>query len=183
MAGAELLLDAGYYPKLVAWRPEYPHTPAISHVLSVSHHISLAPDRWIDGWRHNELGFFNLIADAQALMSRDAAIGYRLFGYRILPQVFIGDDALSWVPPPDVRPEEGLTRFISHGFDVVSRWSSDTLGFDCSPLSCNGLAAEIETSAGCLFATLETAIAGARRFAREQPEPGAYYVLEVLEAP
>jgi hypothetical protein len=45
------------------------------------------------------------------------------------------------------------------------------------------LAAELETAAGCLFATVEAAIGGARQFAREQPEPGDYYVLEVLEAP
>jgi hypothetical protein len=183
MTGAGRLLDAGYFPKIVTYRPEYPHTPPVSHVLSVSHHISLAPDGWIGRWCHNELGFFNRLADAQDLMSRDGAGRYRLFGYRILPTVFIGDDARSWMTPPDVRPEPGLTRFISHGFDVVSRWSADTLGFDCSPLSCNGLAAEMETTAGCLFPTLETAIDGARQFARQQPEPGDYYVLEVLEAP
>ena len=35
----------------------------------------------------------------------------------------------------------------------------------------------------CLFATLQSAIAGAERFAAEQPEPGDYYVVEVLEGP
>jgi len=33
----------------------------------------------------------------------------------------------------------------------------------------------------CLFPTLALAIAGAERFAVEQPEPGDYYVVEVLE--
>jgi hypothetical protein len=42
MTAAEPLLGTGYFPKRVAWRPGYPHTPPISHLLSVSHHISLA---------------------------------------------------------------------------------------------------------------------------------------------
>ena len=33
----------------------------------------------------------------------------------------------------------------------------------------------------CLFDSLEAAIAGAMRFSIEQPEPGDYYVVEVLE--
>jgi hypothetical protein len=33
----------------------------------------------------------------------------------------------------------------------------------------------------CLFPTFDAAIAGAERFAVEQPEPGDYYVVEVLE--
>lgn len=34
----------------------------------------------------------------------------------------------------------------------------------------------------CLFPGLREAIAGAERFAAEQPEPGDYHVVEVLEA-
>ena len=183
MTSAGRLLDAGYFPKLVAYRPEYPHTPPVSHVLSVSHHISLAPDGWIGAWRHNELGLFNRIADAQNVIPPADAARYRLFAYRILLQVFVAGEARAWSVPADVQPEPGLEGFVSHGFDAVSRWSADVLGFDCSPLSCNGLAAEMETTDGCLFPTLEAAIAGARQFAREQPEPGSYHVLEVLEAP
>jgi len=43
------------------------------------------------------------------------------------------------------------------------------------------LAEEILTNQYCLFPTIEAAIAGAERFAREQPEPGDYFVVEVLE--
>ncbi len=55
------------------------------------------------------------------------------------------------------------------------------LGFECSPLSCNEMAAEISANEFCLFRGLNAAIAGAQRFAAEQPEPGDYYVIEVLE--
>jgi hypothetical protein len=43
------------------------------------------------------------------------------------------------------------------------------------------MAAEIGTNEYCLFPELDDAIAGAERFAIEQPEPGDYYVVEVLE--
>jgi len=191
------LVAAGYLPKIVAYRPEYPHTPPVSHVLSVSHHLSSAPDGWIDSWLHNDLGFFNRLADARAVVPPDDAGRYRLFAYRLLPQVFVAGKARPAAVPVNVQPEPVPEAFVSLGFDAVSHWSpglasrgadavaewpDDVLGFECSPLSCNGLAAEIETTDGCLFPTLDAAIAGALQFARDQPEPGDYYVLEVLEA-
>jgi len=86
----------------------------------------------------------------------------------------------SWEHPADVRPEPVPPDFVCLGFDAVSRSAADVLGFECSPLSCNGLASETTTTDGCLFPTLEAAVGGARQFAREQPEPGEYYVLQVL---
>ena len=35
----------------------------------------------------------------------------------------------------------------------------------------------------CLFSSLDAALAGADAFSVEQPEPGDYYVVQVLEAP
>jgi hypothetical protein len=43
------------------------------------------------------------------------------------------------------------------------------------------MAAELAVNEFCLFAELSDAIAEAERFAAEQPEPGDYYVVEVLE--
>jgi hypothetical protein len=43
------------------------------------------------------------------------------------------------------------------------------------------MASEMPVNEHCLFPTLDAAIAGAVRFAAEQPEPGDYYVVEVLE--
>lgn len=55
------------------------------------------------------------------------------------------------------------------------------LGFECSPLSCNSMAADYHANEFCLFPSLEAAIIGAERFSIEQPEPGDYYIVEVLE--
>lgn len=69
--------------------------------------------------------------------------------------------------------------FVSLGFDVVNKTPFSAF-FECSPLSCNGIAGEVPVNRYCLLATLEEAIASAQRCAREEPEPGPFYVLEVL---
>jgi hypothetical protein len=83
--------------------------------------------------------------------------------------------------PSDVHPDPIPATFESLGYDSVNRSMARVLGFECSPLSCNRMATEMATNEYCLFASLDTALAGAARFSIEQPEPGDYYMLEVLE--
>jgi hypothetical protein len=42
------------------------------------------------------------------------------------------------------------------------------------------MAGEVPANRFCLFETLEEELAAARRFSVEEPEPGDYYVVEVL---
>jgi hypothetical protein len=70
--------------------------------------------------------------------------------------------------------------FMSLGFDVVNKTVSAF--FECSPLSCNGMANEVAVNRFCLVEDLVEAIALADRFSRDEPEPGPYYVLDVLRA-
>lgn len=81
--------------------------------------------------------------------------------------------------PPTVVPLPVELRSL--GFDVVSKSVSD--GFECSPLSCNSMALELAVNRHCLVDHLEVAIAVATRFSVEEPEPGPYYVVEVLRCP
>ena len=76
--------------------------------------------------------------------------------------------------PIDVNPLDAS--FESVGYDVVSR--SGTSFFECSPLSCNYLAKEIDTNSYCLVRELDDALALALS-AESRWEPGPYYVLEV----
>ena len=77
---------------------------------------------------------------------------------------------------PEVEPLSA--DFVSLGFDVVNKTNGPF--FECSPLSCNGMAKEVRVNQFCLLETPEQAVAFARRCASEEPEPGPYYVLEVL---
>ena len=155
--------------------------PGVREICSVSQCISSGPDNWFASWRHNSLGWFNTVADAVRVVPEARRGEYRLFAYRIHPEVFRGRERRPLVVPDDVRPDAAPAGFRSIGFDSASRSSEAGLSLECSPLSCNGLATELPVNEHCLFQTIDDAIAGAIRFAIEQPEPGDYYVVEVLE--
>jgi len=62
------------------------------------------------------------------------------------------------------------------GCDAVSR--STGFNFECSPLSCNTLAADFPVNKYCLADTLPDEIEMALAFSKEQAEPGPYFVIE-----
>jgi hypothetical protein len=177
------MIDAGYFVKHIERRPDWLPAPGVVEICSVSHCISAPPDGWIERWLHNGLGWFNRESDARSVVPAGQEAAYRLFAYRLHPTVF-RKGAGTGVPftiPGDVRPDPIPETFRSLGFDSVSSSMEEILGFECSPLSCNSMAEECPTNEHCLFPSLDAALAGAARFAREQPEPGDYYVVEVLE--
>lgn len=174
------MIASGYFVKRVATRPDWLQTPGVVEICSVSNCISKPPDDWITRWLHNEFGWFNHVADALSAASADRPSDYRLFAYRIHPEVFRRSGRVPLAVPPDVRPDPIPATFQSLGFDSVSKSLPSVLGFECSPLSCNGMATSCEVNVHCLFPSLATALRGAERFAIEQPEPGEYYVIEVL---
>ena len=174
---------AGYFAKHVEPRPQSLDVPVVRDVCSVSQCLSPGADNWIASWRHNGLGWFNRVADAVDVVPSGQRGEYRLFAYRILPELFRGGGRATFAVPDDVKPEPLPAGFLSIGFDSASKLSAEGLSLECSPLSCNGLAAELPVNEHCLFPTIDAAIAGAERFALEQPEPGDYYVVEVLEGP
>ena len=175
------MIDAGYFAKQIASKPEGLDVPGVVDICSVSHHISKAPEGWIDHWLHNAFGWFNRQADARAVVPAGQGAAHRIFAYRIFPALFRHGSRHELVLPADVRPEPIPDTFQSLGFDCVNMRPGAGFLFGCSPLSCNVMAAECAANAHCLFASLEDAVAGAGRFSIEQPEPGDYYVIEVLE--
>ena len=177
------MIEVGYFPKRVRARPDWLPAPAAQEICSVSNCVSEPPDGWIQQWRHNWLGWYNTLADARAVVPPEAASEYRLLAYRMHPDLFRGGKTLRVTIPDDVHPEPMPKEFERLGFDCASKTQPDVLGLECSPLSCNGLAREIAVNCHCLVNALPEALAIAERFSVEQPEPGDYYVIEVLEAP
>jgi len=171
----------GYFPKRTGVPAGWSTSATSAHVTeicSVSDCVAASPEGWIDHWLHNEGGFFSTWVDAQSVLP-SGSDGFAIFAYRLLPVEFangmtkrlaIGDLAVEPLPPG----------FESLGFDVVSRTCSAF--FECSPLSCNGMANEVEVNCYCLVENLVEAIALAERFSRDEPEPGPYYVVDVLRA-
>ena len=173
------MIDVGYFVKRVERRPEWLDA-GVAEVCSVSNCISQPPEGWIEHWLHNDFGLFNRVSDAIGVVGPDRRATYRLFAYRLYPE-FFRHGAREPFAGAAVAPDPIPPTFRSLGFDAVSKSMESILGFECSPLSCNSMAAEMHTNIHCLFESLEAAILGATRFSLEQPEPGDYYILEVFE--
>jgi hypothetical protein len=175
------MIDAGYFPKLVGALPDCITAPGVREICSASTCISVAPEGWAFRWRHNEFGWFNTIEDAWSVVPDGDRPRYRLFAYRIAPTLYRKGDPVELSIATGVKPTPISSNFTSLGYDAISKSMESVLGFECSPLSCNLMANEMPVNAYCLFRTEDEATAGAKRFSIDQPEPGDYYVVEILE--
>ena len=99
-----------------------------------------------------------------------------MFAYWILP-VVVQRASRKPLQLPTLSVSPMPVTFELLGFDVVSKRLSDF--FECSPLSCCNLANEFSVNRYCLLETPDVAAAAAERFAREEPEPGPYYIFQV----
>ncbi len=168
----------GYFPKRAAARPEWLQAPAVREICSVSECIANGPEGWINRWTHNELWLYDTQQLAESVIPAGSeGDAFRIYAYRLLPILFRArnQEPLD-LPGMTVQPLPAS--FVSLGFDVVSR--SVGTAFECSPLSCNGMATQFEVNEYCLVSSPEVALELARWFANEEPEPGPYVVVEVL---
>lgn len=148
-------------------------------IASVSNCLSKRPDKWVERWDFNRAACWNTEAGAWACVPDESKSEFEIFVYRILPLLFDASRIEKPVtldqPFPGDLPglPSAQPRYRRIGYDVVERNASmGMLGFGCSPLSCNGMAESIPVNEFCLIDDLETALAAARRFGVEQPEPG-----------
>jgi len=175
------VIVGGYFPKIVVARPEWLREPRVREICSVAVCVSSGPDRWIDSWLHNLFGWFNTMSEAWSVVPPEDMERYRLFAYRLDPVFYRQGRPEPVETPGDVRPERIPAGFVSLGFDAFNKSSLGVIGFECSPLSCNSMASEFAVNQHCLLGTLHEGHAAAARFSLEQPEPGDYYLAEVLE--
>jgi len=167
----------GYFPKLTAVPSNWHDSDQVTEICSVSTCIASAPEGWINRWLHNEMGFFNTPQDALNVVPQGGT-GFSVFAYRLLEQRFDDGRPEPLVIPP-LRVAPVPESFVSLGFDIVTKDLSDF--FECSPLSCNGMASEVQVNRYCLIDSPDLAIALAAQYSRGGGvEPGYYHVFEVL---
>jgi hypothetical protein len=175
------LIDGGFFPKLVAPRPDWLKVASVVEICSVSECVSPGPPDWIKQWLHNSWGWFNCMKDALRVVPPAERGKYRLFAYRLHSDFWRDGAPVQVIVPSDVTPEPTPRTFRSLGFDAANSNAVGVLGLECSPLSCNSGAEKLPANEHCLFSSLDAAIAGARDFSSGNWEPGDYYVVEVLE--
>jgi hypothetical protein len=156
-------------------------------IASVSDCLAKRCDKWVERWDFNRATLWNTEVDAWACVPDESRPEFKVFAYRILPLLFdtsgieraVTIDQLFPADMPELPSAMPPCRRL--GYDVVERdAATGMLGFGCSPLSCNGMAERIPVNEFCLIDDLESAMAAARRFGVEQPEPGPYVIVEVL---
>jgi hypothetical protein len=163
----------GFLPKRTAPRDAWLKAPDVEEIASVSECISPGPEGRFTHWKHNDLGFY----DTEALANEVAAGDLDLYAYRLCPRAWRDADTAEFevrAAPGDVPADYDFL-----GYDLATRLHSTF--FECSPLSCNGLAAEIPVNRHCLLPDLESALAAAAALAPASTgrEPGDLYLLEV----
>lgn len=170
--------------KRVGLRPEGFPAPQVREICSVSTCMARDFADWARHWLHNGYWMFDTPDRIREVARREGLdlAGVRFFFYEAYEREF-DEDGLRWIPlhverstPTQVALPAVKTPL---GFDVVT-YSCRTAA-ECSPLSCNLLAATMETNEHCLLSTLERAIEGleAGRFANS--EPGPFRILAVHE--
>jgi len=166
----------GYFPKQLVAPPDWLRACGVEEIGSVSLCIAAGPDRWLEAWKHNDWGFFADPEVAWSLVPDDKRADYRLYAYALCPVEYReGRERAMEVDAPEAMPISQDYELV--GWDVVSRSAGSY--FECSPLSCNMLAEEIETNSYCLFSSLEDARELARSADEKRCEPGPYHVLQV----
>ena len=168
----------GYLPKFVADAPDWLMCPAVRDVCSLSSCVSPPPLGRIDRWLHNDVWLYDTPELARQVM--DASRPYTVFAYRLSVVRFADGLAEDWDWFSETARLDEPAGYRSLGFDVSGKLSDKISGFGCSPLSCNRMATEYPVNAHCLLDDLDTAFTAAERFSIEKPEPGTYFVAEVL---
>lgn len=176
------MIPAGYMAKRVIARPEWLDAEQVVDVYSVSACISHDFAEYVPFWKHDGYWFFDS-PEVIRQLARENTIDLQettLFYYEVHEQEFdeIGKGWARFEPDPSfptqvVAPSEKLLA----GYDVVS-FSAGTTA-ECSPLSCNSLAAEVETNPHCLLASLEDAQGLLERGTFDNSEPGPFRVFAV----
>ena len=172
--------------KRVVDAPEWMGAPRVRGVFSISGCVSAFFGDYTTCWKHNGYWFFDhpgTIDEVARALGEDIG-GTTLFYHELFPQQF--DEATrGWGP---VHPAAGLATEVVvprakalQGYDVVTYMDGACPG--CSPLSCNRLAATIETNERCLFETLDAARGALDAGAFVNSKPGPFRIVAVHLVP
>jgi len=181
-----MMIPAGYMAKKVVTTPDWLKANGVEDIYAVSGCISKDFADYIQFWKHNGYWLF----DAPAIIEQVAKkhlidlAGTTMFYYEVYEQEF--DDAKEqWCPyerePSVTTNVRSPERTILGGFDVVNSVTRNRP--ECSPLSCNSLANEIQTNSHCLLSDFDTAkrLIETGRFKNSEPGPYRIYAVYTIQ--
>ena len=176
------MTPAGYMAKRVVKRPEWIRAPGVRDIYSLCGCISEYFADYIGYWKHNGYWLFDSVEALRSLaLEHSIPIeDCRIFYYEVFEREY-DDENIEWRA---FAPDKGFVTSVIpprnkrlEGFDVVT--FSACASPECSPLSCNNLAATIRTNEHCLFSSFEDAKARLEAGDFEASEPGPFRVVAV----
>jgi len=175
------MVRAGYMYKRVVSVPDRVKVSAAG-IYSVSGCISACFADYIRYWRHNGFWFFDSPRLVQSLAAEQSIelSGSTPFYYEVFEEQY--DQAnRCWVP---FGPAPSFATHVEHpvaarleGYDVVT-FSAQTSP-ECSPLSCNSLAARTRVNPHCLFDSFDLARQSLEQGLFDDSEPGPFRIFAV----
>jgi hypothetical protein len=152
----------------------------VASIYSVSGCISQNFTDYIHFWKHNGYWLFDspeIIIEIARTNKIDLAEAV-LFFYEVYELQFDSGDWTQFEPEASFGTNVSLPEAkVFQGYDVVT-FSAQTSP-ECSPLSCNYLAAEVETNARCLLQSLDEARTLLENGEFSDSEPGLYRIFAV----
>lgn len=180
------MIPAGYMAKYVSSRPDWLKTERVADIYSVSNCMSREFSDYINFWKHNGYWFFDspeIIREVAKEHLLDLT-KTSLFYYEVHDFEFDESEGL-WKP---YAPEPSFTTQIVEpktkrleGYDIVT--FNARANPECSPLSCNSLATEVETNQHCLLSSFEHARELLEQGKFKNSEPGPYRIFAVYSVP
>ncbi len=176
------MIPVGYMVKRVAARPEWLKAGTVLDVYSLSHCISGNFAEYIGYWKHNGYWLFNSpgVIEEIAMNERLDLSGTTLFYYEAYEYEF-DEGSNGWSTYSADASLVTEVRIPTHkrleGFDVTTFHAHTSP--ECSPLSCNSLAATIPVNEHCLFNTFAQAKEAIEGGVFRNTEPGPYRIIAV----
>ena len=184
------MIPVGYMAKKIVKNPMEPSwfdNQKVQDVYSVSSCMSVYfYADYINFWKHNGYWFYNSPQDIFELAREHKIVisDCKMFYYEAYENQY-NDFEKSWAT---FSPEKSfVTNIISpeekilEGFDIVCFTGETDAG--CSPLSCNGMASEIEVNEHCLLSSFDYAKGLVEQEKFKNCEPGPYRIFAVYSIP
>ncbi len=175
------MIPVGYMAKRVCKSPDSSLQAAgVVDIYSVSGCISKRFADYIDYWKHNGYWLFDSPEVIRNLAHENSIDleGTSLFYYEAYEQELDGDKWRAYCREESL-PTNVVVPFNKQleGFDVVTFFARTSP--ECSPLSCNLIAEQLQVNAHCLFPSFEAAETQLKNRTFNNSEPGPYRIFAV----
>jgi hypothetical protein len=176
------MTPAGYMFKKVVRRPDWLKAGNVNDIYSLSGCLSENFTDYFGYWKHNGYFLFNSPAVMEKIVRDNNLdlIGVTLFYYEVFENEF-DDNLKRW---STFEPEASFPTNVEEpkwaqleGYDVTT--FSVGASPECSPLSCNGLAAKVAANRHCLFESFEQAKQSLEAGKFDSSEPGPFRIFAV----